>query len=135
MHESEVVEILSSNETFSAASLDVLSKMIESGEMKEFSPGEDIVEQGVTGRWIWVLLDGELAVLVDGEEVNRVAGRGQVFGEISAVSFTPATATVRALTPAKATGISHQVLHRAMEQSPELAAALLRSMAKYLEGK
>jgi len=132
MHESEVIEILKSNETFSGADNEVLSGLISDGEVHAFEAGENIVVQGETGKSIWVLLEGELIVLIDEKEVNRVSGKGLIFGEISAVSFTPATATVRSAESSKAISFPHRSLHRAMEKSPSLAASLLRSMAKYL---
>ena len=59
-----------------------------------------LVEQGDPGDELYLLLDGVLAVEVDGETVARV-GPGAILGERALVEGGKRTATLRAVTPGK----------------------------------
>jgi CRP-like cAMP-binding protein len=132
MNDTELTSHLRENAEFSRVSDAALAALIQSGERHTFEAGEDLIRQGESGQRIWVLITGELEAFVDGATVNRVTTAGEVVGQISAVSFTPATATVRMVTPGECLAVSHRDLHEAMERHPDLAEAFLRSMAKYL---
>jgi CRP-like cAMP-binding protein len=78
-----------------------------------------LTEQGEPGDELYLLLDGVLAVEVDGETVAEV-GPGAILGERAVVEVGKRTATLRAVTPAKVVSVSaDQVEPSALE---ELAA-------------
>ena len=62
--------------------------------------GRTLVEQGDTGTDLFVLLDGVLAVEVDGDEVAQV-GPGAVLGERAGLADGRRTSTLRAVTPCR----------------------------------
>jgi CRP-like cAMP-binding protein len=62
-----------------------------------FGAGQRVLRQGITGGAFYVILEGEAAVLVDGTERSRL-GRGDFFGEISALTGGVPIADVRAET-------------------------------------
>lgn len=132
MEHTELVSLLGKNEAFEMASDEALEKLVESAEVAELSDATNLIHQGSTGESIWLLIDGELDVLVDDEIVNHISERGEVVGEISAISLTPATATVRSKGAVTALKIPQTALHEVMKTNPELASSMLRSMAKYL---
>lgn len=132
MDREELISLLGASEAFSSASRQALESLVDSGEVRTIEPGNELIRQGATGESIWLLLEGDLEVLVGAETANRIQGRGEVLGEISAVSHSAATATVVARTEGSALCIPHQALNKAMENDPDLAASMLRSMAKYL---
>ena len=59
-----------------------------------------IMRDGEAGAELFLLLDGVLAVEVDGEEVAEV-GPGSVLGERAVLERGPRTSTLRARTPVK----------------------------------
>lgn len=132
MDSHETVELLRGGEAFAAAPQSALERLAAVAEERELFAGQELIAQGASGESVWVLLEGELEVLVNGEVANCIDQRGEVLGQISAVSRTPATATVVALTAGRALRIPHDRLHEAMLAHPELAASMLRSMGKYL---
>jgi Cyclic nucleotide-binding domain len=67
---------------------------------KRVEADDTITEQGDAGGELYLLLDGVLAVEVDGETVAEV-GPGAVLGERAVVEGGKRTATLRAVTPAK----------------------------------
>ncbi len=132
MNEIELTALLRENAEFSRVSDAALAALIQSGARHALDAGDELIRQGGSGQRIWILIAGELEALVDGEIVNRVTSAGEVVGQISAISFTPATATVRMTGPGECLAVSHGDLHAVMEKYPDLAEAFLRSMAKYL---
>jgi hypothetical protein len=79
--------------------------------------GATLVEQGDEGSEMYVLLDGVLAVEVDGAPVAQV-GPGAVLGERALLEGGRRTATLRALTPCKIAAAA------GVEVSPELLSEL-----------
>src|SRR5918992_579986 len=80
---------------------------------------ETLVKQGDAGDELYLLLDGALAVEIDGETVAEI-GPGAVLGERSVVEGVPRTATLRAVTRAKVVAIPESELDRSALE--ELAA-------------
>lgn len=64
-----------------------------------------LTEQGDEGNELYLLLDGVLAVEVDGETVAEV-GPGAILGERAVVEGGKRTATLRAVTPAKVVSVA-----------------------------
>jgi putative ABC transport system ATP-binding protein len=78
----------------------------------ELQAGETLFEQGTMGDSIYVVFDGELEIVRElasgGEEVIKVAGPGDYFGEMGPVFGLPRSATVRARTAATVVGYTVQ---------------------------
>jgi CRP/FNR family transcriptional regulator, cyclic AMP receptor protein len=60
-----------------------------------YEPGQRVLRRGLAGGGLYVVLDGEAAVEIDGNQVRRL-GRGEFFGEISVLNGEPPSADVRA---------------------------------------
>jgi Cyclic nucleotide-binding domain len=84
-----------------------------------FSPGDLIVEQGETGvssNMVYLVLDGVLEVVVDGEVVGEL-GPGAIVGERAQLEDGARTASLRAKTAGKVIGVPGEELNReALEQ-------------------
>ncbi len=57
------------------------------------TPGQVIVRQGEMGDTLYVVVQGEMAVQVDGHEVNSLVA-GEHFGELALISTEPRSATI-----------------------------------------
>lgn len=132
MEPDEILKLLSANSSFQGVPDSALSALVEVGTIVELEDGAELMVQGKTGQSIWLLLNGELEVKVDSDVVNRVSTAGELIGEISAVSMTPATATVSASGPVVALEVPPKALHSVMEDSTDLAKSMVKSMLKYL---
>jgi len=62
-------------------------------EEEMFPEGQRVLRQGLSGSNLYVILDGEAAVVIDGTERTRL-GRGEFFGEASTLLDQPPTADV-----------------------------------------
>jgi hypothetical protein len=69
-------------------------------ERRRLGRGEILVEQGEPGAEMFLLLEGVLAVEVDGDIVARV-GSGAMLGELAVLGDGTRTATLRAVTPSR----------------------------------
>lgn len=132
MEPDNLITLLRGADAFAAAPEEALAQLVEAGEIRGISKDETLLHQGSTGESIWLILEGELDIVVDEKVVNHINREGEVLGEISAISQTPATATVTSRSEGSALCIPHQALHRVIRDEPEFAATMLRSMAKYL---
>ena len=82
---------------------------------RKLQPDERLVEQGDPGDELYLLLDGVLAAVVDGEEVAQV-GPGAILGEGAIVGEGTRNATLRACTAARVAVIApDQIDREAME--------------------
>ena len=82
---------------------EISRKLMRSGFKPEpfrLKVGETLVKQGDSGQDLFLLLDGILAVEVDGKLVSEVAP-GSILGERSMMEGGRRTSTLRAVTPAR----------------------------------
>ena len=81
-----------------------LSRTIMHGQKRprrqQLTEGDVLVEQGEPGRALFLLLDGVLAVEVDGNRVAEV-GPGAILGERALLEGGSRTSTLRAVTPCR----------------------------------
>jgi hypothetical protein len=74
-------------------------------KIRTLGPGEALLEQGVPGTDVFLILDGMFVVEVDGELVAEI-GPGAVVGERAALEGGVRTATLRATTKARAAEVA-----------------------------
>jgi hypothetical protein len=89
-------------------------------ERRTVGEGEALVEQGAEGNELYLVLDGMLAVEVDGEPVAEV-GPGALLGERALLEGGKRTATLRAATPVRVAVVPADAIDESA--LPELAAA------------
>jgi hypothetical protein len=74
-------------------------------EIKHFRKGAPILRQGEAGHDVYLLLDGMVAVDVDGVPVAEL-GPGVIFGERAGLEGGRRTSTVRAVTPVRVAAVA-----------------------------
>jgi hypothetical protein len=85
-------------------------------ELRSLKKGQALVEQGAPGNELYLLLDGVLDVVVDGEPIAEV-GPGAILGERALLESGARTATLRALTKCRvAVAHADQVDRAALEE-------------------
>ena len=91
MERDQLITLLKKNAVFGAAPADAIDNLVDVGELRSIEAGTALIHQGATGESIWMLLSGTLEVVENEQIVRTIDTSGEVFGEISAVSLTPAT--------------------------------------------
>ena len=103
------------------------------GRRRAFAAGRTLVRQGDSGRNVHIILDGHVRVerahpLLVRPVVVVELGPGDVVGEVGAPAGRPGPArpcTATAVEPTETLELSPEVLARALQQFPEVGAALL----------
>ena len=97
-----------------------------------FPEGQRVLRHGLSGGSFFVILEGDAAVVVDGQERRRLA-RGDFFGEISALTGDPPTGDVVVLTMLRCFVIPATQLERFLLDRPQVMLRLLRMEARRLQ--
>lgn len=98
-----------------------------------FAARERVLRRGLSGGNFYVILEGEAVVEDRGEEVARL-GRGEFFGELSALTGEPPAADVVAATTLRCLVIPAAQLERLLLERPQFMLRLLRIEARRLQG-
>jgi HEAT repeat protein/ATP/ADP translocase len=113
-----------------------LKHVAESVTEQVFPDGEVIAEQGEPGDEMFVLLSGEMRVLVsrDGETATEVArrGPGEYVGEMAVITQAPRMASLVAAGPVRALSIDRRRFERILRERPEASLAVMRELCNRL---
>ena len=127
-----VAETLGQLALFADLSPSQLQAIAHSHEEDVFAAGERVLRRGLSGGNFYVILEGEAAVEIDGEERHRLA-RGDFFGEISALTGEAPTTDVVATTMLRCLVIPGPQLERLLLDRPQFMLRLLRMEARRLQ--
>lgn len=128
----DVAERLSQLALFADLTPMQIEAIAHSFEESVFQADERVLRRGLSGANFHVILEGEARV-VAGDQVLRELGRGDFFGEISALSGEAPSADVVAETMLRCLVIPPQELERLLLERPQLMLRLLRMEARRLQ--
>lgn len=94
-----------------------IERLATAADVSNWSAGADIVTQGEVGDRYFLLVEGTVEVIIDGEWRRR-RGPGESFGEIALLEDCPRTATVRAETEVVTLAIGREVFLEAVTDHP-----------------
>jgi len=97
-----------------------------------FGEGERVLRRELSGGNFYLILDGEASVVGEGETL-RTLGRGDFFGEISALTGDVPSADVVADTLLRCFVIPGDDLERLLVERPQVMLRLLRMEARRLQ--
>ncbi|HVF76064.1 MAG TPA: cyclic nucleotide-binding domain-containing protein [Acidimicrobiales bacterium] len=127
----DVVDILARMTLFADISRSQLEGLSHYFDEVSVEAGQRLLRKGFAGGGFSVILSGEAAVHVDGEQRMALAP-GDFFGEISVLLDEAPTADVVAVTPMRCLVLSGQDLKRFLLQYPKVMFRLLQAMAQRL---
>jgi CRP-like cAMP-binding protein len=111
-----------------AAGLEVLANR---ATQVEFPSGHVIARQGEIGTGFFVVIDGRVRVVRDGEVVATL-GPGEFFGELSVLDRMPRNAMVAADVPTTCLALAAWDFEAVLLEQPRLTLAILRGVATRL---
>lgn len=97
-----------------------------------FRKGEAMVQRGVKGDGVFLLLEGRARVQFPSKTASRMIGPGEICGEMSFLEDQPASASVVAEETVEAYHLDLATLHSLFELFPHLASRFYRSLAANL---
>lgn len=121
-------ELLGACRLFSGVQAEDLAAVAERAIEVEFPADRVIARQGEIGTGFFLVVEGSVRVVRDGEEV-AVLGPGEFFGELSVLDGLPRVAQVIAIEPTRCLALASWDFEQAVLDSPTLALAILRGLA------
>lgn len=98
-----------------------------------FEQGQRILRQGFTGAGFYIILEGEAAVRIDGQDRTKLA-RGDFFGEISILLGEAPAADVVALSPLRCLVLAGPQVQDFLNSYPPVMFRMLQAEARRLRG-
>jgi CRP-like cAMP-binding protein len=127
----EVVDILAGLSLFGDLPRPQLEAVAHTFDEDFFPEGQRILRQGFTGSGFYVIVEGEAAVRVNGEDLARLS-RGDFFGEISVLLGEPPTADVIALAPLRCLVLPGSQMEQFLVGNPRVAFRMVQTLARRL---
>jgi CRP/FNR family transcriptional regulator, cyclic AMP receptor protein len=108
-----------------------LESLADSGREVFFETGKKILRQGELGLAFLLILDGGVEVSRNGKTVTSL-GRGQFFGEMTAVDDQPRSADVVATEPTTCFGLPAWSFDAMLAGNPSVAKQMIRELVRRL---
>lgn len=127
----EMADVLAGFRLFADLTAPQIEAIAHTLEEAVYAEGERVLRQGLTGSGFYLILDGEAAVLVDGEERARLS-RGDFFGEISVLLGEPPVADVVATRPLHCAVLHGSQVEPFLLANPRVMFRMLQAQARRL---
>jgi CRP-like cAMP-binding protein len=128
LNQHELVDMLSGLALFADLSRPQIEQVAHKMTEESFPTGQRILRQGFTGTGFYVILDGEVAIRIDGEERARLA-KGDFFGEMSVLLGEPPVADVVALRQLHVLHLGGPELEGFLREHPPVMFRMLKTIA------
>jgi CRP-like cAMP-binding protein len=100
----------------------------------DFPADHVIARQGEIGTGFFVVIEGHVRVVRDGEELARL-GAGDFFGEMSVIDGLPRVAQVVTVEPTRCLALASWEFERLILDHPTIGLAILRGLSARLRSK
>ena len=128
----DLAETLAGNSLFADVGAAELNSIAHIVEERRYAEGERIIRQGISGSAFYIILEGEAAIRVNGKDYGTL-GRGEFFGEISALLGEPPVADIVALHVLRCAIIPAPALESFMLGHPTVLYRMLKAEARKLQ--
>lgn len=125
---SQLVDTLSGLTLFADLSRPQLEQVAHKMTEESYPTGQRILRQGFTGTGFYVVLDGEVAIKIDGNEVARLS-KGDFFGEMSILLGEPPVADVVATRQLHVLHLGGPELEGFLRDHPPVMYRMLKTVA------
>jgi hypothetical protein len=129
----EKVLVLRDSSLFMGLSGEELYPVAEIAQASFLSAGDVVIREGDPGDALFVVARGTVQA-VKGSAKLRAMGPGEVFGELALLDGAPRAATVVAETEAQLLRIPRAEFEALLDESPELARGVIRTLIQHLRG-
>jgi cAMP-dependent protein kinase regulator len=121
-------QALAATPLFAGLSSEVLEALVEHLALVALEPGEQLFREGDPGDALYVVVEGEVAVMAEGPprvETQRL-GPGAFIGEVALLTEQPRSSTVAAVTAAELLRIDRITLSSVLGEHGDMLRAMLR---------
>jgi CRP/FNR family transcriptional regulator, cyclic AMP receptor protein len=124
---SELIDSLAGLPLFADLARPQLEEVAHTFDEEMIPEGQRVLRQGLSGSNVYVILEGEAVVILNGEELARL-NRGDFFGEVSVLLGEPPTADVVARTALRLIVIPGPQLREFLLRHPKVMFQMLRTV-------
>ncbi len=124
----ELINLLAGLTLFADLSRPQLEAVVHRLEEDYFAEGQRILRQGFSGSNLYIILEGEAGVVIDGTQRSRL-GKGDFFGEVSLLLGEPPIADVVALRPLRCLVLAGPDLASFLLAYPQVTYRMLQAEA------
>lgn len=100
----------------------------QKNETRSFAPGQKIFTQGEAGSTMYVVHEGEVDLIVNGQLVEKL-GPGGVLGEMGLIDTAPRSASAVARTACRLIPVNKDRFALLVQHTPDFALQIMRVMA------
>lgn len=104
------------------------SIIMSKDQKQKFLPDDYVFKQGERGDKAYLLLDGRVAIEVNGKKVAEISEM-EIFGEMSLILNKPRTASIKALKPSIVLPIDQKILNDLLSECPPVISSLVKQLA------
>lgn len=133
MSQQELVNTLSGLALFADLSRPQVEAVAHKMTEESYPTGQRILRQGFTGTGFYVIVDGEVAIRIDGAERARL-GKGDFFGEMSILLGEPPVADVVTTRQLRVLHLGGPELEGFLRDYPPVMYRMLKTLALRLQG-
>jgi len=101
-------------------------------DIEEYQDGDYIIRQNNNDRDFFKLVTGAVSVVKDGKKIAEITEPGEYFGEMSAISGDPRSASITSKGRAKVKRFPGDKLHEVIQKYPEVASHLFKTVVNRL---
>jgi CRP-like cAMP-binding protein len=127
----ELADVIAGFALFADLGEPQLERVAHTFEERIYAEGERILRQGLSGGGFFIILDGEVQVVIDGEQ-RATLGRGEFFGEVSILLGQPPVADVIALRPLRCLVLAGPDVETFLVDHPRVMYRMLQAQARRL---
>jgi CRP-like cAMP-binding protein len=128
MSQDELVDTLSGLALFADLSRPQVEAVAHNMTEESYPTGQRILRQGFTGTGFYVIVDGEVAIKLDGNEIARL-GKGDFFGEMSILLGEPPVADVVTTRQLRVMHLGGSELESFLRDYPSVMYRMLKTVA------
>lgn len=128
MSQQELVDTLSGLALFADLSRPQVEQVAHQMAEESYPVGQRILRQGFTGTGFYVIVEGEVAIKIDGSEIARL-GKGDFFGEMSILLGEPPVADVVTTRQLRVLHLGGPELEGFLRDYPPVMYRMLKSIA------
>jgi len=127
-------ELLGACPLFSGVTGDDLTAIARRAVEVDFAADHVIARQGEIGTGFFVIVEGQVRVVRDGEELARL-GPGDFFGEMSVIDGLPRVAQVVTTSDSRCLALASWEFERLIVDPPTIGLAILRGLSARLRSR
>jgi len=130
------VQVLQEMPLFRNIDLKRLRVVAMMGESQAYRAHERLFEKGEEGDAAFIIIDGEVEVLVPaegGEQSVAILGKGEIFGELAVICDQTRSSAIAARSELNVLRLDRNVVLNLMREFPDISLEMVRILGRRLE--